>query len=51
MSGDTGSKLRKKVQTDSILIEKAVKKKSFLIEEKLDDIGHRLENSLRKSLW
>jgi hypothetical protein len=47
MSGDTVSKLRKKVQTNSILIErKPLKRDHVLTEEKLDNISRRLVNSL-----
>ncbi|PNF15704.1 hypothetical protein B7P43_G12455 [Cryptotermes secundus] len=50
-SGDTISKLVKKVRTHGILIDrKPLKRNRVLTEEKLDDIGHRLENSPRKSL-
>jgi hypothetical protein len=41
----------KKVRTHSILIErKPLKRNCILTEEKLGDIGHRLENSPGKSL-
>jgi hypothetical protein len=50
-SGDTNSKLVKKVQTHSILIEtKPLQRNHVLTEEKLHDIGRCLENSPRKSL-
>jgi hypothetical protein len=50
-SGDTISKLVKKVRTHGILIDrKLLKRNRVLTEEKLDSIGHRLENSPRKSL-
>jgi hypothetical protein len=49
-SGDTISKLVKKVRTHGILIyRKPLKRTRILTEEKLDDIVHRLENSPRKS--
>jgi hypothetical protein len=49
-SGDTISKLVKKVQTHGILIDrKPLKRNRVLTEEKLA-IGRRLENSPRKSL-
>jgi hypothetical protein len=39
-SGDTISKLVKKIQTNSILIDrKPLKRNTVLTEEKLDDIG------------
>jgi hypothetical protein len=42
----------KKVRTHSILVErKPLKRNHVLTEEKLNDIGWRLENSPRKSLW
>jgi hypothetical protein len=45
-SGDTISKLVKKVRINGILIDrKLLKRNHVLIEEKLDDISHRLENS------
>jgi uncharacterized membrane protein YczE len=40
----------KKVRTHGILIDRKPLKSSVLIEGKLDDISHRLENSPRKSL-
>jgi hypothetical protein len=41
----------KKVRTNGILIDrKSLKRNDVLTEEKLDDIGHRLENSSLKSL-
>jgi hypothetical protein len=41
----------KKVRTHGILINrKSLKRNRVLTEEKLNDIGHRLENSPRKSL-
>jgi hypothetical protein len=50
-SWDTISKLAKKVQTHSILIDRnPLKVNRVLTEEKLDDIGHWLENSPWKSL-
>jgi hypothetical protein len=49
-SGDTISKLVKKVQIHGILIDrKPLKRNTILTEEQLDDID-RLENSPRKSL-
>jgi hypothetical protein len=49
--GDTISELVKKVRTHGILIDrKPLKRNRVLTEEKLDDIGHRVENSPRKSL-
>jgi hypothetical protein len=39
----------KNIRTHGILIDRKLLKSSVLTEEKLDDIGHRLENS-RKSL-
>jgi hypothetical protein len=51
LSGDTVSKLVKKVRIHGILIDrKPLKRSSVLTEEKLDDICDRLENSPRKSL-
>jgi hypothetical protein len=51
-SEDTVSKLVKEVRTHHILIDrKPLKINSVLAEEKLDDIGRRLENSPQKSLW
>jgi hypothetical protein len=45
-AGDTISKLLKKVRTHGILIDrKLLKRNRVLTEGKLDDIGHRLENS------
>jgi hypothetical protein len=45
-SGDTISKLVKKVRTLGILIDrKPLKINRVLTEEKLDDISHQLENS------
>jgi hypothetical protein len=50
-TGDTISKLVKKVWTDGILIDrKSLKRNRVLIEEKLDDSSHRLQNPPRKSL-
>jgi hypothetical protein len=50
-SGDTISKLVKKVRTHSNLTDrKQLKRNNVLIEEKLDDVGHRLENPPQKSL-
>jgi hypothetical protein len=46
--GDTVSKLVKKVRTRVILNDRKLLKRT---EEKLDDIGHRLENSSRRCLW
>jgi hypothetical protein len=44
--GDTSSKLVKKVRCHGILIDrKPLKINRVLTEEKLNDIGHRLENS------
>jgi hypothetical protein len=41
----------KKIRTFCILIDrKPLKRKRVLTEKKRDDIGHRLENSPRKSL-
>jgi ribosomal protein L20 len=49
-SGYTISKLVNKVRTHNILIDrKPLKRYGVLTEEKLDDIGHRLENYPRKS--
>jgi hypothetical protein len=51
LSGDTVSKLVKKVQTHGILIDrKPLKRNHVLTEEKVDDIGLRLENPPKKSL-
>jgi hypothetical protein len=48
-SGDIISKLVKKVRTHGILTErKPLKRNRVLTEEKLEDIGRRLENSPRK---
>jgi hypothetical protein len=50
-SGNTISKFVKKVRTHGILIDrKPLKRNRVLTEEKLDCIGHRSENSPRKSL-
>jgi hypothetical protein len=50
-SGDTISKLVKKVRTNGISSDrKPLKRNRVLTEEKLEDIGHRLEMSSRKSL-
>jgi hypothetical protein len=50
-SGDTVSKLVKKVRAHGILIDrKPLKRYIVLTEEKLDDIGYRLENSPPKFL-
>jgi hypothetical protein len=50
-SGDTIPKLVKQVLTHSTLVDRnPLKINCILTEEKLDDIGHRLENSPRKSL-
>jgi hypothetical protein len=44
-SGDTVSKLVKKVQTRGILIDRnPLKRNCVLTEGKLDDISHRLDN-------
>jgi hypothetical protein len=46
MFPNTVSKLVKKVQTNRNLTDrKLLKKKLCFIEEELDDVGHRLENS------
>jgi hypothetical protein len=49
-SGDTISKLVKKVRTHGVLLDKLLKINRVLTKEELDDIGRRLENSSRKSL-
>jgi hypothetical protein len=50
-SGDTVSKLVKKARTHCILLDrKPLKIDHILTEENLDDIGHRLEDSPRKSM-
>jgi hypothetical protein len=50
-SGDTISKLVKRVQTNGILMDrKPLKRNCVLTEEELDDTGHRLENSPQESL-
>jgi hypothetical protein len=43
-SGDIICKLMKKILTHSILIDRTPLKRNVLTEEKLDNIGHRLEN-------
>jgi hypothetical protein len=48
-SGDIISKLAKKVRAQGI-DRNPLNRNSVLTKEKLDDIGHRLENSPRKSL-
>jgi hypothetical protein len=51
-SGDSFSKLVKKVRTRGILINrKPLKRNRVLTEEKLHDIGHRLENSRKSLRW
>jgi hypothetical protein len=50
-SGDTISKLLRKVRTNGILIDKKpLQRNRVLTEENLDKIGHRLETSPRRSL-
>jgi hypothetical protein len=50
-SGNKVSKFVKKVRTHGVLIDrKPLKRSSVLTEEELHDIGHRRDNSPRKTL-
>jgi hypothetical protein len=50
LSGDTISKLVKKVRTNIILLDRELLKRNRVLTEEKPDISHRSENSPQKSL-